>query len=203
VLPVPFPARLLNDGEEVVVDVRPHVWALAGPVAIALVAVAVAAVAAGLVVPQAVAWLLVGLLALALLNLVARYLRWRSTSLVVTTDRLVRRQGLLSTSGRDIPLLHLTDISYRQTIFERMIGAGDLLLESGGRDSREVFPDLPRPAEIQSEIYRVLSARQGARPVAAGLSLPEQLEKLDDLHRRGVLSDEEFAATKARLLQGR
>jgi hypothetical protein len=48
-----------------------------------------------------------------------------------------------------------------------------------------------------------MSDRQAVRSPAPLLSLPEQLEKLSDLHRRGVLSDAEFASTKARLLGGR
>jgi uncharacterized membrane protein YdbT with pleckstrin-like domain len=200
---MPYPERLLNPGEEVVVDVRPHVWALAGPVLLAVVFIAAAGVGADLRVPAAAGWVLIGLLTLALVHLVARWVRWRSTSLVVTNHRLIRRTGVISKSGREIPLTHLSDISYRQSIFNRIIGAGDLILESAGRDSEEVFPSLPRPAEIQNEIYRLMSAQQVGPSPAPSLSLPEQLEKLADLRERGVISDEEFASSKARLLQGR
>jgi uncharacterized membrane protein YdbT with pleckstrin-like domain len=199
---MPFPARLLNEGEDVVVDVRPHAWVLAGPVLVAAVFIAAAAVGAAVAVPTAVGWVLVALLALALVHLVARYVRWRWTSLVVTTDRLIRRSGLIAKSGREIPLSHLTDISYRQTLFGRIIGCGDLILESAGRDSQEVFFSLPHPASVQNEIYRLISARPGAAASGRALSLPEQLEKLADLRVRGVLSDAEFESTKSRLLQG-
>jgi uncharacterized membrane protein YdbT with pleckstrin-like domain len=200
---MPFPERLLNEGEEVVVDLRPHPYVLAGPVLLAVILIVVTAVAAAANVPTAAGWVLLVVLALALVHLVARYLRWRSTSLIVTTDRLIRRNGIVSRRGREIPLTHLADISYRQSLFDRVIGAGDLILESAGRDSEEVFSTIPRPAEVQNEIYRLMSDRQAVRSPAPLLSLPEQLEKLSDLHRRGVLSDAEFASTKARLLGGR
>jgi uncharacterized membrane protein YdbT with pleckstrin-like domain len=203
---MPFPEKLLNDGESVVVDVRPHVWVLAWPVFLAVVVLAGSVVAAVLDAPTVVRWILVGLLVLALLYLLARYVKWRATSLVVTNFRLIRRTGVLSRSGREIPLVQLADISYHQTLFDRIIGAGDLLLESAGRESDETFPSVPRPAVVQNEIYALITAaRQGTAgaPVAeSALSLPEQLEKLDELRRRGVLSDAEFASTKARLLGG-
>ncbi len=198
---MPFPERLLNEGEEVVVDVRPHAWALAGPVLIAVVVIGGGAAGAAFHVPTVLGWALVAVLALALLHLVARYLRWRATMLVVTSDRLIRRSGVLSRHGQEIPLAHLTDISYRQSIFERVIGAGDLILESAGRDSEEVFRSLPHPDTIQNEIYRLMSARQGDARPGWSLSLPEQLEKLADLRRRGVINDAEFESTKARLLR--
>lgn len=199
---MPFPERQLNQGEEVVVDIRPHPWVLAGPVLLAVVLIVVAAVGAAVHVPSAAGWVLVVVLVLALGHLVVRYLRWRSTNLIITTDRLVRRSGVVARRGREIPLAHLTDISYRQSLFERIIGAGDLTLESAGRDSQEVFVAVPHPEEVQNEIYRLMTDRQTAGRQGV-LSLPEQLEKLSDLHRRGVLNDAEFASTKARLLQGR
>jgi membrane protease subunit (stomatin/prohibitin family) len=39
-------------------------------------------------------------------------------------------------------------------------------------------------------------------PRAAGPSMADQMNQLADLHNRGVLSDDEFAASKAKLLGG-
>jgi hypothetical protein len=46
---------------------------------------------------------------------------------------------------------------------DRLLRCGDILLESPGRDSQEVFPDLPRPVVIQNEIYRLLNERRAMR----------------------------------------
>ncbi len=108
---------------------------------------------------------MVAALALAVGWLVGRYLRWVTTRLVVTSVRIVERRGILGRSGREIPLNALTDIGYHQSIFERIIGAGDVLIESAGRDSQEVFPDLPHPAAIHNEIYA--HAAGNRRPVRA------------------------------------
>lgn len=193
---MPFPARLLNPGEEVAADIRPHWWFLAAPgaSAVAVLAGAVAAGVAGASRPVDLA--VVAVMAVALAWLVARYLRWRGTHLFVTSDRLVHRQGLLARRGTEIPLEHLSDIGYRQTIWQRLLAAGDLVLESAGRDSREVFPWLPHPGMIQNEIYRQIDASRNGRP----LSVAGELERLDELRRRGVLTQAEFEAQKARLL---
>ncbi|MCU4183803.1 PH domain-containing protein [Acidiferrimicrobium sp. IK] len=193
---MPFPARLLNPGEEVVADVRTHWWYFAGPVAaaVAVLAGAVAAVVIGAARPVDLAVVVV--LGVALAWLVVRYVRWSGTHLFVTTDRLIHRQGLVARRGREIPLDHLSDIEYRQTIWQRVLGAGDLVLESAGRDSREVFPWLPHPGAIQNEIYRQIDASRTQR----GVSVAEEIDRLDGLRRRGVLTEAEFEAQKARLL---
>lgn len=197
----------LADGEIVVVDVRPHWWFLAGPVAAlaAVIAGAVTALVEG--VASWVDWLTVAALVAAGLWLLVRYARWATTRLVVTNMRIMQRRGLLSRVGREIPLGALTDIGYRQSLFERLIGAGDVLVESAGRDGHEVFGDLPRPAAIHNEIYAQLDRRgrwvDGGWPDGAAVgspSIPEQIDQLDQLRRRGAITEAEFAAKKAELL---
>jgi uncharacterized membrane protein YdbT with pleckstrin-like domain len=184
----------------VVVDVRPHWWFLAGPVAVlaAVIGGSVAAIVAG--VPGWVKWILLVVLVVAVGWMVGRYLRWYTTRLIVTSTRIIDRRGILRRSGREIPLTALSDIGYRQTIFDRVIGAGDVVIESAGRDGQEVFPDLRHPARIQNEIYSQMQRnRPGSAP--APTSIPDQIDQLDRLRQRGVITDDEFAAKKADLLK--
>jgi membrane protein YdbS with pleckstrin-like domain len=196
---------MLNPGEEVVLDVRPHWWYLTAPVVV-LVIVIVGSLYAAIAAPSWTDWVALVVLVLAAGWMLRRYVRWTSTRLVVTTSRLIRRTGVLSRTGREIPLAALTDVSFRQTLWGRVIGEGDLLLESAGRDGREVFPDLPHPADIQREIaYQVDQLRRqnagpppGARPAA--FSISDQIEQLDGLRRRGLITEDEFEAKKIQLL---
>ena len=115
------------------------------------------------------------------------------------------RSGVFSKSGHEIPLERVNDITSKQSVFERLIGAGDLQIQSGGGDvGPQVIPNMKKPFAVQNEIYRQMEAAQ-ARDAdrMAGrreLSVPEQLEKLDELRQRGVLSQAEFDAKKAQLL---
>jgi membrane protein YdbS with pleckstrin-like domain len=202
---MPFPGRLLHDGEEVVIDVRPHWWYLAGPAVVLVAVIAGGVVAAIESVPSWADWVAIGALVLAVAWLIGRYTRWASTSLVVTTSRLIRRTGVLSRRVREIPLAALTDISCNQSLVERVIGAGDVLLESAGREGQEVFPDLPRPTRIQQAIATQVDrarreAASGGPPGPADWSIPAQIEQLDGLRRRGIITDAEFEAKKTQLL---
>jgi membrane protein YdbS with pleckstrin-like domain len=162
-----YPARLLNPGEQLAVDVRPHWKYLAGP-AFALIIVLAGAVAALVEnVPQWAELAVAAVLVLCVAWLGARYVRWTTTSFAVTSERLVLRKGVLRRTGREIRLDSLTDISYSQSLLDRLLRCGDILLESPGRDSQEVFEDLPHPVSIQNEIYRLLDQRRGAAPGAA------------------------------------
>lgn len=155
-----FPHKLLNPGEEVVVDVRPHWKYLFGPAFTVVVALAGSIAALVAQVPHWAELVLAGVLVLCLLWLAGRYARWTTTSFVVTNDRLILRKGVFGRSGREILIDRLTDISCNQSLFDRILRCGDVLLESPGRDSPEVFPDLPRPLLIQNEIYRLIQQRR-------------------------------------------
>jgi uncharacterized membrane protein YdbT with pleckstrin-like domain len=195
---------LLNDGEEVVCDLLPHWSTLVRPVGAVVVAF-VATIVGVIVTP----WLGA---ALAVVLVVAggwaavRVARRQCTNFVVTTDRLVYRSGVVAKHGKEIPLERVNDIAFHQTVFERLIGTGDLSIESAGAQSRETFGDIPHPAAVQNEIYRQMEACTARHTVGAGavasppMSVPDQLDRLDDLRQRGIITRAEFDAKKQQLL---
>jgi len=198
---MPFPRKFLNDGEDVVLDLHPHWWYFVKPVA-TLVLLLV-----GVGFAYNIDYLPLVLLGLAAVNLVWlgwRYLTWVTNNFVLTTDRLIDRQGVLAKHVREIPLERINDLSITQSFFERIIGAGDVMVESAGERGQEPFADLPKPQHVQNAIYAEMersqtrSAQRASAPTQ--LSVPEQIEKLDELRQRGVISQAEFDAKKAQLL---
>jgi uncharacterized membrane protein YdbT with pleckstrin-like domain len=199
-----FPKKYLNDGEEIILDLRPHWFFLVGPGA-ALVGALVLAIWVSQAIDSDFA--LFPALAVAVVALgwfLKRYAEWITTDFVLTTDRLIFRKGILSRQGKEIPLERLNDVSYHQSLFQRMLGAGDLLVESGGERGQEQFGSFAHPQDTQNEIHRAIeaaAARDADRMAGRReLSPLEQLEKLEELRQRGVISQAEFDLKKAKLL---
>ncbi|MDQ6927194.1 MAG: PH domain-containing protein [Actinomycetota bacterium] len=201
---MPFPRSFLNDGEEVVLDLRPH-WVFMTWPAVALLGSLVVAIFVDsktgsdfVIIPM------LGVVVVALVWFLWRFARWRTTNLIVTSDRLVVRRGVVSRQGREIPLEHINDITVTQHLLERLLGAGDLRIESAGERGQEVFHDCPRPPRVQNEIYREMDeagAREAERRSGRRELTPlEQIEKLDEMRQRGVISQVEFDAKKSQLL---
>jgi uncharacterized membrane protein YdbT with pleckstrin-like domain len=225
---VAFPERLLSEDEELIYDLRPHWLTLVVPVLVTVV-VAVVVLAVWVILPagdlQQPARLAVGLLGVAVLlaTVVGRVARWATTHLVLTTERLIFRSGLVAKFGREIPLERINDVTFSQSLFERVIGAGDLLIESAGEHGQSRFDNIRDPEAVQLEIYRQMEAndrrRAGydttqphppAQPPAAdrtptppirsrGAAL-DDLERLADLRDRGAVTEEEFQRMKRELL---
>jgi membrane protein YdbS with pleckstrin-like domain len=156
-----FPAKLLNPGEQVAINVRPHWKYLFLPAFATVVALAGSIAVLVANAPQWAEIVLGVVLVVCLVWLFGRYLRWTTTTFVVTTERLILRRGVLKRTGREILLDRLTDITTNQSFLDRILRCGDVLIESPGRDSPETFPDLPHPTSIQNEIYRLIEQRRG------------------------------------------
>jgi membrane protein YdbS with pleckstrin-like domain len=214
---MPYPRELLNDDEEIIFDRHPHWSYMIGPISMIALGVLVTIVIS--IVSWQYAWIGVLIIALFCLGSFGRYLRWRTTQFVLTSARIIIRQGILSKHGLEIPLDRVMNISYHQTIWERLLKVGDLVIESAGESGRQVFTDVAQPALVQNLIYKTaeqdeqqsfgnsvdglggnIGPNRGPR-VGKGLSIPEQIEKLAELHRNGVLSDEEFRQSKQQLLE--
>jgi Bacterial PH domain/Short C-terminal domain len=189
---VGYPRKLLNPGERVAVDVGPHWKYMVRPGLAVIVALALAVEALGADTDRWEELAVAGVLVLCLLWLGVRYLKWATTSFTVTTERLILRRGVLRRAWREILLDRLTDISCRQTLGDRLLGCGDILIESPGRDGQEVFPDLPHPLRIQKEIYRLVNARRLAPSVGGG-----QPTNATGAGAAGALSSAAFPATSA------
>lgn len=214
-----FLKRLLGPGEEVVLESRPH-WSVLVPRAAVLLLVLAGCIAVVVLWSSAPVWigyLLAAVGAVTAAWFLARFVRWRTSWLVITTRRIVYRRGMLQRIGREIPLSRVQDVTYRQSLFERMIGTGDLTVESAGEGGSEPFPHVKRPDRIQSVISQLTSSpppppeptgglfgrRRGEPQPAAQPGAPsvvQQIEQLAHLHRSGAITDAEFEAKKVELL---
>ncbi len=207
---MPYPKKLLNDYETVALDLHPHWWFFAGP-AVTLIA----SIIIGIVsltrsdgnATSAIQTIALVMILVSAVWLVIRYLRWSTTNFVITSDRIIYRSGVIGKRGIEIPLERVNNVSLNQTVFERIVGAGDLLIESGGEAGQQRFTDIRRPGRVQNLIHAQMEVNETRRfanrdPAAAPVpvDVASQLEKLEGLLQRGTLTQEEFDGQKRKLL---
>jgi uncharacterized membrane protein YdbT with pleckstrin-like domain len=216
---MPFPRRLLIDNEELVVEMRPHWIALVVPAIVAILILVGLGFAIGYAPDDGagrttVVW---GSVAIAVVLLiwfpVRRFIAWATSWFVVTSDRVIHREGWVAKRSMEIPLEAINDVRFHQGVFERMIGAGDLIISSASEFGRQVFSDIRNPEDVQKTIYhqgelnkeRMFQGRS-AQPRSAPSSSPAsasttgELERLAELRDRGVLTEAEFQTQKKKIL---
>jgi membrane protein YdbS with pleckstrin-like domain len=151
----------LADGERSVLTLHPHWKTLLWP-ALLLFVVIVAAVALLVVIPPgrlaAPGRIAVGVVALVLAVVVfaVPFLRWQTTTYRLTTRRLQLRTGILTRSGRDFPLIRISDVSFTQGPIDRLIGSGRLVVESAGEHGQLVLNEIPGVQEVQAALFELV-----------------------------------------------
>jgi uncharacterized membrane protein YdbT with pleckstrin-like domain len=211
---VAFPRKLLHEDEEVILDLRPH-WSYFLIHGLVLLAAVVAFVAVAVSISNdAVSWVVGVVVLIALLRLVQRYAAWTTTEFVVTSDRIILRAGIVAKKGMEIPLDRVNTVFFSQKLRERLFGFGDLIIESAGERGQEVINNVAHPEEVQSVIHAAMEREQDQREGArfpdrtATTAVPmdresvlDQIDRLDQMRQRGVISQAEFETKKAQLLE--
>ncbi|KQV25501.1 PH domain-containing protein [Yonghaparkia sp. Root332] len=141
-----------REPERVIVLLRAHARALTGPVIVAvLVSGAAVYGATALDEPwQRIAVAAGGALAIVGLAVVP-YIRWLASHVLITTRRIVVRRGLGVRTRQEVLHSRSYDVSLRQSAIQRLLGSGDILLNTG-LDRPVVLRDLPRAALVQEAL---------------------------------------------------
>ncbi|WP_086660901.1 PH domain-containing protein [Lentzea kentuckyensis] len=153
-----YPDDLLSSGEHVVIHKHPHWKMLIFPVFWLLVVVAIGTYLAGLVVDQS--WASIAWIALAVIGVVlilwltiAPVVRWRTTHFIITSDRVMYREGVFKRTGLDIPLARVNSVRFEHSLMDRVLGCGTLIIESASDEPLE-FDDIPSVEKVHTMLYR-------------------------------------------------
>lgn len=163
-----YPENVLAPGEDVVKHLHPHWLTVAFPTVLLVVVVGAASFGVA-VIPAGDAQMILRIivLALAVVLLVALvlvpFIKWRTTHYVITTHRVMVRRGVLTRTGKDVALSKITDVSFSQTLWERIIGSGTLNVESAGDSADEVLHNIPHSNDVQQLINHLVEEDQNRR----------------------------------------
>jgi membrane protein YdbS with pleckstrin-like domain len=202
---MPWPENAMTNDEAIVASFRPHWKLLFVPF---LWGAGVFVVFAGLEVAFDGLAKFTGLISIGLLLyfLVRPLVNWWFTRYVLTTERLITRRGLIAQSGIEIPLESITNVNFSQSIFERIVGAGDLLVESAGETGQSSFVNIPRPDRFQALLYKTREARSidlsTGGPAFPPVEPTEAIRNLANLRDEGLITEQEYERKRLEILEG-
>ncbi|HVU71591.1 MAG TPA: PH domain-containing protein [Mycobacteriales bacterium] len=172
-----YPKKLLEDGEEVVLDLHPHWRVLFIPALLVPVVVGAGAYLATLPDGSSAKWVRLAILVAALLILIwgslIPYLKWLTTHYVLTNRRIAVRVGVLARTGRDVPLTRVNDVTFQHTVIERLFRSGTLTIESAGERGQVVLEDVPKVEDVQRTIYSRVEAEDQRRRISGPVEATE------------------------------
>ncbi|HJQ45375.1 MAG TPA: PH domain-containing protein [Amycolatopsis sp.] len=155
-----YPDDLLSENEQVIVHSHPHFKMLIWPVFWLIVTLGLGiwlvTLTDGLTAPWGeVAMIAIGVVAVILICslFIAPVIRWRTTHFIVTTDRLIAREGVIKRTGIDIPMTRINSVQFEHGLIDRIFGCGTLVIESASHEPLR-FDDIPHVERVHTVIYR-------------------------------------------------
>jgi membrane protein YdbS with pleckstrin-like domain len=265
-----LPRKFLNEDEELLAEMHPHWIFLFGPL-FSSIGVWAAIIVLLILWKNPPGWTNYPIIVIALIPglwLLGRFVRWKSYDVALTSTRILVRQGIIGRDTVQLRLQRITEVNIRQSLVERVLGTGSLVIDVQGEDDSLTLEYMRKPAVVQrvinSQINQIVGggAREeippdmrphqphprsqrhrgdpttevehdtppfgtaapggpggpgaSATPTAPQSTEPEpstataqrsvpfeirdRLIELDDLRKRGIISEDEFAAKKSELL---
>ncbi len=143
----------------------------------------------------------------------------------ITPWHLFYETGFVTTNSQQVPLVGVRDVDVRASMTQKARGVGDIVVHLTNQPEPVIMESIKDAKQVRDIINRAAAdarayhqrqqttqyhhgigpaqaphAQAASAPVAAGGSVLEQLKELAALRDSGVLTAEEFAAQKARIL---
>ncbi|MCW2748230.1 MAG: hypothetical protein JWP10_1372 [Nocardioidaceae bacterium] len=152
--------KLMIEGEQVVHTMRTHVKVLFLPFLILVVVAAATGFLLSSVgdsgngIPR---WIIV-VVAIVLLvwGVILPFLRWLTWSYTITNRRLIEQKGLLTRTGRVIPLNRINDVSFEKNLNDRILGCGTLVVHDASEQSGLRIDDIPHVEDVHRTLTNLI-----------------------------------------------
>lgn len=140
--------KVLMDGEETILSTRTHVKALFVAFLVLVTVSFAAAYLVGVAGDRADGWLRNAILVLAvilfLFGTLLPFLRWITWTYNLTDKRLIEQKGIITRTGRIIPLNRINDVSFEKNLVDRILGCGTLVIRNASEEAGLQLNDIPR-----------------------------------------------------------
>jgi uncharacterized membrane protein YdbT with pleckstrin-like domain len=200
--------KLLGEREKIVVVKHQHWFVLLRNIAFELLVIFATIVAISLMMmywlPAPVTATGYLLLLIPLSSLLRDVLVWYSHKYVVTSHRVIQVFGFINKNVTDSSLEKVNDVKMDQSFFGRVFNFGDIEILTASEMGINRFTFIGDPIAFKTAMLNAKISLEKSGEVAQvahpAMEVPRLLRELDELCRQQVITTEEFAEKKAKLL---
>ena len=162
-----LPRKLMIDGEQIVETTRTHVKRLFLPFLVLLVV----CVATGFLVAEIgdkgdgkAGWVVIAIGAVLIVwGSLIPFLSWYLWTYTLTNKRIVEQKGILTRTGRIIPLSRVNDVAFEKNLNDRILGCGTLIIHDASEQAGLQLHDIPRVEAFHRTVTNLVFARHDAQ----------------------------------------
>jgi uncharacterized membrane protein YdbT with pleckstrin-like domain len=199
--------EMLGENEQILLRARKHWSVLVGNIVLEIFLI-IALIVISFVLLPLVAFPVVPLgfvlVLVPLIGMVRDFLVWYNRQYIVTNRRVVQTSGIFSKDVVDSSLEKVNDVKLSQSFWGRLFDYGDIEILTASEVGANVFRSIGEPIKFKTAM---LNAKErlgfdelGVQAVQAVHDIPFMIASLDDLRKKGIISELEFQQKKAELL---
>lgn len=196
--------NLLGENERILLMTRQHWSILLGNIMLEIVLMAVlVALFSTLTVAYPMAAFGFILVLVPLIGMLRDVLIWQNRAYIVTNRRVIQISGVFDKSVVDSSLEKVNDVKMSQSFWGRMFDFGDIEILTASELGVNMFRSIGEPVKFKTAMLNAkerLGYDEPVGQVRPGSDIPSMIAKLDDLRKRGVISEAEFQQKKTELL---
>jgi membrane protein YdbS with pleckstrin-like domain len=197
--------ELLGENEKILLETHQHWFVLFGKIFLELLLIVVI-IGGSLVAypfyPMAIYGLI--LVLVPVIGMLNDILIWRNKAYIVTTHRVIQTAGVFSKDVVDSSLEKVNDVKLSQSFFGRLFGFGDIEILTASELGVNLFHEINDPVGFKTAMLnakeRLGFDHEAGMEGHAAPDIPSLIARLDDLRKKGIISEGEFQQKKAELL---
>jgi membrane protein YdbS with pleckstrin-like domain len=199
--------ELLGENEKILLETHQHWFVLFGKIFLELILIVIIIVVTLLITytsyPKAIYGLI--LVIVPLIGMLNDILVWRNKAYIVTNHRVIQTAGVFSKDVVDSSLEKVNDVKLSQSFLGRLFGFGDIEILTASELGVNLFHEINDPVGFKTAMLNAkerlgFDNESGHEGHAAAADIPSLIARLDDLRKKGIISEGEFQQKKAELL---
>ena len=197
--------ELLGENEKILFETHQHWLILLGKIFLEILLIAVILVAVFVAYPfypMAIFGLI--LILVPFIGMMSDILAWQNKAYIVTNHRVIQTSGVFSKDVVDSSLEKVNDVKLSQSFWGRVFDFGDIEILTASEIGVNLFHQIANPVEFKTTMLnakeRLGFDNEAGLERHATLDIPSMIARLDDLRKRGIISEAEFQQKKAELL---
>lgn len=199
--------NLLGEGERILLAARQHWFILASSIFFEIIIILFVfggTIIATIFAPDQILLIsLIGffLLLIPLASMIHDILVWSHHQFIVTNWRVLQISGIFNKNVTDSSLEKVNDVKMTQSFFGRIFNYGNVEILTASELGVNEFKRIEDPVHFKTAMLNAKeSLERRVSPVKALPDIPEMINQLDELRKKGVLTEEEFQSKKTELL---
>jgi uncharacterized membrane protein YdbT with pleckstrin-like domain len=195
---------MLGENERIVLVARQHWFVLFSAILLEIIVTLVVVVAIFVATIQfplaAFAFLLVFV---PLLSMLHDIIAWKNRQYIVTNRRVIQIMGIINKSVVDSSLEKVNDVKMTQSFFGRIFDFGDVEIMTASELGVNLFRRIGDPVKFKTAMLNSkenLGFEGTGSHVQQATNIPAMIAELDELRKKGIVTEAEFQSKKAELL---